>query len=97
MTSKEKIEKGDIIKNNFAGTGNPIKYLLYLGKGTIKQGRYTHSVYKCLSFEGKKVNLFTEKYTEGLPVMSYIGHMDEYDAFIKKLRTLKDFREVDNG
>lgn len=94
--SKEKIEKGDIIKNNFAGTGNPTKYLLYLGKGTIKQGRYTHSVYKCLSFEGKKVNLFTEKYTEGLPVMTYIAHMDEYDAFIKQLKTLKDFREVDN-
>lgn len=94
--SKEKIEKGDIIKNNFAGAGNPIKYLLYLGKGTIKQGRYTHSVYKCLSFEGKKVNLFTEKYTDGIPVMTYIGHMDEYDAFIKQLKTLKDFREVDN-
>ena len=29
--------------------------------------------------------------------MSYIGHMDEYDAFIKKLRALKDFREVDDG
>ena len=96
MMSKEKIEKGDIIKNNFAGTGNPIKYLLYLGKGTIKQGRYTHSVYKCLSFEGEKVNLFTEKYTDGIPVMTYIGHMDEYDAFIKQLKTLKDFREVDN-
>lgn len=95
--SKEKIEKGDIIKNNFAGTGSSIKYLLYLGKGTIKQGRYTHSVYKCLSFDGKKVNLFTEKHTGGIPAMIYIGHMDEYDAFIKKLRILKNFREVGNG
>ena len=86
---KDKIEKGDIIKNNFAGDGNPCQYLLYLGKGTIKQGKYTHSVYKCLSFEG-------EKYTDGIPVMTYIGHMDEYDAFIKQLKTLKDFREVDN-
>lgn len=95
--SKEKIEKGDIIKNNFAGDGNPIKYLLYLGKGTIKQGRYTHSVYKCLSFDEEKVNLFTGKYTDGIPVMTYIGHMDEYDDFIKQLKTLKEFREVDNG
>ena len=96
MMSKDKIEKGDIIKNNFAGDGNPCQYLLYLGKGTIKQGKYTHSVYKCLSFDGEKVNLFTEKYTDGIPVMTYIGHMDEYDAFIKQLKTLKDFREVDN-
>ena len=42
------------------------------------------------------MNLFTEKYTDGIPVMTYIGHMDEYDAFIKQLKTLKDFREVDN-
>ena len=94
---KDKIEKGDIIKNNFAGDGNPDKYLLYLGKGTIKQGKYIHSVYKCLSFDGKKVNLFAEKYMGGIPAMIYIGHMDEYDAFIKKLRILKNVREVDDG
>lgn len=83
-----KFRKGDIVKNVFAGKGNPCQYLLYLCKGTCRQGRYTHKVYDCIGYDGQKVQVFRE----GDPLV-VVGHMDEFDAFVAALRSLSSYGE----
>lgn len=78
---------GDIVRNIFAGEGNPFRYLLYIGKGTARQGRYSHKVYNCIGFNGEKVQLFRDP--DGLVK---VGHMDEFDAFVTALNALKGER-----
>lgn len=82
--------KGDIVCNVFAGKANPNRYLLYLGKSTIRQGRYKSKGYDCLNYDGKKVQLFREHD----PIV-FVGHMAEYDAFIKALESLRDYKEAE--
>ena len=84
----EKFCRGDIVRNVWAGEGNPYRYLLYLGKGTIKQGRHTHKVYNCIGYDGRKVDLFRDE-----PSIEKIGHMDEYDKFMTALKLLKEGAE----
>lgn len=80
-----KLVRGDIVRNNHAGDENPIKHLLYIGKGTIRQGRYTNKSYDFIGYDGKKVQLF-----RGDADIEKIGHMDEFDAFLNSLKRLKD-------
>lgn len=75
--------KGDIVRNIYAGKGNPTAHLLYLGKGTCRQGRYSHKVYDCIGFDGKKVQVFREN-----DPLILVGHMPEFDAFMEALRKL---------
>ena len=86
--------KGDIVQNIYAGKGNPCRYLLYLGKGTCRQGRYTHKVYDCIGYDGQKVQVFRNPEPFVLA-----GHMAEFDAFIKALWSLADMgeRREENG
>lgn len=81
-------KKGDIVQNIFAGKGNPCRYLLYLGKGTCRQGRYSHKVYDCIGYDGTKVQVFREN--EPLVV---VGHMKEFDDFIYALRKLASMEQ----
>lgn len=78
----EGLKRGDIIKNNHAGNVDP--YLVYLRKGTIRQGRYTHKSYDCLSSDGRKVQLFRDTAD-----IIKVGHMEEFDAFMSALNALK--------
>ena len=80
--------KGDIVQNIFAGKGNPFRYLLYLGKGTCRQGRYTHKVFDCIGFDGQKVQIFREN-----DPLVVVGHMAEFDAFMVALKNLKGWAE----
>lgn len=80
--------KGDIVRNIYAGESNPTRYLLYLGKGTCKQGRYSHKAYNCMGFDGTKVQVFRQDNP-----LVLVGHMPEYDAFVLALKGLKDFKE----
>lgn len=79
--------KGDIVRNIFAGENNPTAHLLYLGKGTCRQGRYSHKVYNCIGYDGTKVQVFRNPEPFVL-----VGHMDEFDAFMAALRSLADRR-----
>lgn len=81
----DKLAKGDIVRNRFAGDANPRRLMVYLGKSTIRQGRYTHRGYDCLDYDGEKVQLFREN-----DPLVKVGHMDEYDAFMSALGRLKD-------
>ena len=81
-------KKGDIVRNIYAGKGNPYRYLLYLGKSTIRQGRYRHKGYDCIGYDGGKVQLFREH-----DPLVLVGHMAEFDAFISALRKLTDIEE----
>lgn len=83
-------KKGDIVVNVFTTHANPCHYLLYLGKGICRQGRYSHKVYDCISYDGRKVQLFRKD--EPLVV---VGHMKEFDDFLAALRKLKDMRQED--
>lgn len=75
--------KGDIVRNIYAGEGAPRAYLLYLGKGTCKQGRYRHKVYDCIGYDGEKVQVFRKN-----DPLVLVGHMDEFDAFLAALKGL---------
>lgn len=77
--------KGDIVRNIFAGKNNPNAYMLYIGKGTCKQGRYSHKVYDCIGYDGQKVQVFREPES-----LMLVGHMEEFDAFMVALKSLKD-------
>lgn len=77
--------RGDVIRNNHAGKGNPIRHLLYVGKGTIRQGRYTHKSYDFIGYDGKKVQIFRDDAD-----IEKIGHMEEFDSFLSALKRLKD-------
>lgn len=86
--------KGDIVKNLFAGKNNPTRFLLYMGEGTCKQGRYSHKVYNCIGYNGEKVQLFRDP-PDGLVK---VGHMYEYDTFMAALKSLADRKDgADNG
>jgi len=82
--------KGDIVRNIFAGKNNPTAFLLYLGKGTCRQGRYRHKVYNCIGYNGRKVQVF--RANEPLVL---VGHMAEFDAFIAALKELANRRDGD--
>lgn len=87
----DNLVKGDIVRNRFAGDGNPRCFMVYLGKSTIRQGRYSHKGYICLDYDGEKVQLFREN-----DPLIKVGHMDEYDAFVEALWRLKDgLRQAD--
>lgn len=77
--------KGDIVQNRFAGEHNPRKLMVYLGKSTIRQGRYRHKGYTCLDCDGEKVQLFREN-----DPLVKVGHMKEFDDFVDALRRLAE-------
>lgn len=79
---------GDIVENIFAGKGNSNKYLVYLRKGTVKQGRYTHKTYDCINYNREKVQLFRDN-----EPLVFVGHMAEYDDFISALQRLKGMEQ----
>lgn len=81
-------KRGDIVCNKFSGPKNPHRYSLYLGKSTITQGRYRSKGYTCLTYDGKKIQLFRDN-----DPLYRVGHMAEYDSFMKALAVLKDFKE----
>ena len=86
------LQKGDIVRNIFAGNNNPNAHLLYLGKGSCWQGRHKHKIYNCVNYEGEKVQIFREN--EPLVV---VGHMKEFDNFISALQKLKDMGDDYDG
>lgn len=83
--------RGDIVVNKYAGATNPDKYLLYLGKSTIVQGRYRSKGYTCLTYDGQKIQLFREN-----DPLRKVGHMPEFDNFMAALKALGDFKEEDD-
>lgn len=84
--------KGDIVINNYAGEKNPFRYLVYLRKGTIRQGRYSHKTYECIGYDGKIAKFFRDD-----SQFEKVGHMDEFDAFLYALNALKDMESPDDG
>lgn len=88
----ERLKKGDIVKNIHAGENNPQRYLLYIGKCTIKQGRFNSKGYKCIAYDGKTVELFMDDE----PLVK-IGHMEEYDEFKNALKSIKEIKTGTNN
>ncbi len=76
--------KGDIVRNLYAGEGNPCRYLMYFGKGTVRQGRYTHKTYDCIDYSGEKAHFIRDD-----AHFEVVGHMEEFDSFIAALKNLK--------
>lgn len=85
---KSPFKKGDILKNNYAGEENPVRYVMFLKCGTIRQGRYTSKSYDCIGYDGSKVQFFRDDHQ-----LEVVGHMDEYDAFLVALKKLKGWKE----
>lgn len=77
-------KKGDILRNDWAGEENPIKYTMFVGCGTIKQGRFTTKSYDCIAYNGAKVQHLRHDHR-----LVKVGHIDEFDAFMSVLKKLK--------
>lgn len=75
------MKKGDIIKNLWAGDGNPHKCLLYIGKSSMQRNK----TYRCIGYSGDNVHLFRDDAR-----IEVVGHMDEFDNFMAALKRLKD-------
>lgn len=83
--------RGDIVRNIYAGRVNPTRYLVYLGKSTITQGRYRSRGYSCITYSGEKIQLFRDNNP-----LRLVGHMPEFDNFMAALKALGDFKEEDD-
>ena len=81
-------QRGDIVCNRCVGERNSHRYLMYLGKSTITQGRYRSRGYTCLTHDAEKIQLFRDN-----DPLYRVGHMAEYDSFMAALAGLKDFKE----
>lgn len=88
-TTTRELKKGDIVRNISAGENNPLRYLMYLCKGSVLQGRYIHNSCSCLAYDGRRVTVYTANNS-----LEYVGHIDEFDAFIS---ALKQLRGVNDG
>lgn len=77
--------KGDIVINLFTTAANPCHRLLFIRKGTCRQGRYTHKTYDCIDYSGRKVQLFRNE-----KCLKKVGHMDEFDHFLEALKNLRE-------
>lgn len=94
MDELKAFRKGDIVRNIYAGDGNPCKYLLFLGKCTIKQGRYSSPGYECVSYDGRKIQLFRDGGSVCADcTLEKVGHMNEFDEFIEALKRLKSMEQ----
>lgn len=80
--------KGDVLRNDWAGDENPIKYTMFLGCGTIKQGRFKTKAYDCIAYNGAKVQHLRHDNR-----LVKVGHIDEFDAFLLMLKKLKGWNE----
>ena len=72
-----RLNKGDILRNDWAGSNNPYKYVMYVRRG--------ENTIDCLTYDGKIIRL--GKHQNKLVV---VGHIKEYDEFIRALKKLKD-------
>lgn len=87
--NKKTFRKGDIVKNCCVGKGNPDRYLLYIGKCTIRHGRYnTSKGYLCRNWEGEDIELSRE-----YDPLEYVGHMDAFESFMAELKKLKEMEK----
>lgn len=85
------MRKGDILKNNYAGVNNPLRYVVFLRCGSCKQGRYSHKCYDCLTYRGEIAQFFRDD-----KQFEVVGHMNELDDLIHALASLKEMASNEN-
>ena len=73
----QRLHKGDILRNDWAGKNNPHRYVMYICT--------MENVIKCLAYDGEIISV--GKHQNKLVV---VGHIKEYDNFIRALRKIKD-------
>lgn len=76
------MNKGDIVINNHAGENNPYRRLMYIGSYGCE--------YRAMACDGTILSII------GRDALSCVGHMKEYDDFVKALRQLKDGEKDEN-
>ena len=81
------MRKGDIIANGWASEKNPHYLSMYIGIGTTNSMKTINS----LCSDGKIIHLIKEDNK-----IEVVGHIDEYDAFIKALRKLDKTKSEGN-
>lgn len=71
----ERIRCGDILRNDWCSDANPNRYTMYIGR----DDRFFIGI----NYKGKRVRHYIDQNK-----IVRVGHIDEYDALISKLRTL---------
>lgn len=80
----QRLKKGDILRNDWAGKANPQKYTMYIGRGKV--GR--NPTIDCLSFDMR-----IAKHSEWNNRLVVVGHLEEYDEFVKALACIRTYEE----
>ena len=76
----QRMRRGDVLRNDWAGEENPYKYTMYIRKGK----HCGHTTIDCLSYDGKIV-----RHGEQDNRLVVVGHLKEYDDFICALKNIK--------
>lgn len=73
----QRLHPGDILRNDWAGESNPARFTMYFRRG--------NSSIDCIAYNGA-----IQRFTSVGNRLVVVGHIDEYDAFMKALSKLKD-------
>lgn len=79
----QRLHKGDLLRNDWAGENNPQKITMYIGRGKIG----SNETIKALSHDGRVVHHC--KKDNRLVV---VGHLFAYDAFVEALSRITELR-----
>lgn len=80
IDKNQRLHKGDILRNDWTGKDNTTHYTMYIKRGKIG----SQKTIDCLSWDGRIVN-----WAEYDNLLVVVGHLKEYDDFIKALSQLK--------
>lgn len=77
----QKLNKGDILRNDWTSEENPFHYTMYIKRGRVGNQR----TIDCLAYDGSIVN-----WCEYDNKLCIVGHLKEYDNFISALSKLSE-------
>jgi len=80
----QRLHPGDILRNDWAGEGNPQKYTMYLRRGKVGNQR----TIDCVAYDGR-----IAPHCETDNRLVVVGHIKEYDEFIKALSILRSIEQ----
>lgn len=78
----QQLEPGDVLRNDWVGNDNPLRYTMYLKRGEERNLK----TIDCIAYDGRMV-----RYSELNNKLVFVGHMEWFD---KLKSTLSQLNEV---
>ena len=80
----QRLYKGDILRNDWAGETNPTLYTMYVKRGKVGNC----ATFDCIAYDGRIIH-----HGEQNNRLVVVGHLKEYDEFIKALSKLRSMKQ----